>query len=281
MKIAIIGANGQLGRSLVSCDKAKCHSIYSLTHDDIEISEYSSIVKALNHIEPDLIINTAAYHSDMKNCYDNMKVNAKGVYQLCLYCELTRSQLVHISTDYVFDGKKKKPYLENDTLNPINYYGYSKYYGETIISFSNHFKYYIVRTSSLFGHGGSRAKNNTNFVEFVISKINKNEDLYMHDNVIMSPSYAPDVSKQIFEIIESELDHKIYHVSNSGQCSWFQFAEFIYKQYKNDDSSNIFVSKNNDSLRPEFTVLETSWKSDLLAMPNWQDAIVRYLNESD
>ena len=166
MKVAVIGASGQLGSDLVKVFE----DVIPLTHKDIEVTDLSSC-EILKELKPDVVINTAAYHKT-DECEENPEkaflVNSVGARNVALICKEIGAIDVFISTDYVFDGSKKEPYTEEDVPNPINVYGVSKYAGEILTRYICG-KYYIIRVASLFGVAGARGKGGS-FVETMIKK---------------------------------------------------------------------------------------------------------------
>ena len=190
-----------------------------------------------------------------------------------------RQTLIHISTDYVFDGKKlkeKKPYVESDKPNPINIYGISKYAGELIVQ--NYLeKFYIVRVASLFGKRVASGKGG-NFVYAILEKAKKGEELKVIDDIYMSPTYTYDASKKIWNLILKEKPYGVYHITNAGYCSWYEFASKIL------ELANIKVRikpvKHTEfkmkAKRPLWSPLNSEKG---ISMPYWEDALKRFLSD--
>lgn len=281
MKVLITGANGQLGTDL--CKVFQGYDTIPLTHADIEITDVDSIKKQLSKYKPDVIINTAAYvRVDDCEIYPEKAflVNGVGVKNVAKVAQNEGTILFHISTDYVFDGKKKEPYTEDDIPNPINTYGISKLAGEYYAKLAE--KYYIIRVSSLFGVAGASGKGG-NFVETMIKKAKNKEKIAVVDDMIMSPTYTKDGARVIKKIIEKELPYGIYHASNNGFCSWYEFAKKIF-EFLNLNDVEIRPIKSNDltskAKRPVFSALENRKLSKYnLKMPDWQEALREYLCE--
>ena len=190
MKVLITGANGQLGTDL--CLALKDFNVIPLTHNDIEISNTSSVKEALSEYEPDIIINTAAYVR-VDDCETNQDkaflVNALGARNVAVIAQELEAKLIHISTDYVFGGEaelRTTPYTEFDTLVPINVYGKSKLAGENLVQ---HLcpKHFIIRSSGLFGFAGSRGKGG-NFVETMLSLAQERGELRVVNDQVYSPT---------------------------------------------------------------------------------------------
>ena len=229
MKIAIIGANGQLGSDLVRTFNTE-YEVVPLTHADIDVADFRSFKKTLKKVHPDVVINCAAYVrvDDAEDLADiAFAVNALGARNIALICKDLNATLTHISTDYIFDGLKAHPYTENDIPNPLNVYGNSKLAGEYFVRNTLE-KHYIIRSSSLFGAAGASGKGG-NFVETMIKRAHNNEEIRVVDDMIMSPTYTKDAAYVIRDILIKKLPFGIYHAANSGSCSWYEFAKTIFK----------------------------------------------------
>jgi dTDP-4-dehydrorhamnose reductase len=278
MKVAIIGSTGQLGSDLLEVFGEKA---LPLSHNEIEMKDISSCRRVLKDV--DTVINCAAYvkvDESEDHPEEAFMVNAIGARNVALVCNEKKMKNVYISTDFVFDGEKKEPYHEDDNPNPINTYGLSKYAGEICIR-NYCTKFYIIRSASLYGRKGARGKGG-NFVDWMIEKANNNEIIKVVDDVVMSPTYTKDVAEMIKNIIEKELPYSIYHVTNQGYCSWFEFAKEIFDFL--DIDAGLFPIKseelNRKARRPKFSVLEDAKLNSFgLRMRNWEDALKDYLRE--
>jgi dTDP-4-dehydrorhamnose reductase len=228
MRIIVIGSTGQLGTDLVRVLKND-HEVVGLTHEDIEVVERDSC-QILREYSPDVVINTAAFHN-VDQCEEEplkaFSVNAIGAKNIAEVCREIQATTIFISTDYVFDGSKTEPYTEEDIPNPINTYGISKLAGE-LFTIQNP-RHYIIRVASLFGTAGARGKGG-NFIDKIITKARNNEHISVVDDIWMSPTYTVDAAKVINIIIKSRMPFGIYHVTNTGCCTWFQFAQEIFRQ---------------------------------------------------
>jgi len=281
MKIAVIGATGQLGHDLVRV-LSKDHEVIGLSHADIEVTDLKSC-KILEKIKPDVIINTAAYHN-VPACEENPEkaflVNAIGARNVALIGKQIGATVIYISTDYVFDGRKKAPYDEDDVPNPLNAYAISKLAGEFFTRYAP--KHYIIRVASLFGVRGCRAKGGLNFVEVMIQKAKKGETIKVVNDVYMSPTYTFDAAKTIKLIIERNLPYGVYHVTNQGVVSWYEFAKAIFELLSWDVNlipvtSSEFPSKVR---RPKFSALISKKLPKYgIQMRHWKEALKDYLIE--
>ncbi len=276
MQIAIIGANGQLGSALVDTFE----NAIPLTHEDMDITKFDSL-KILKKINPDVIINTAAYvRVDDAEIYPEkaFAVNSIGALNVAKIASEIDAVNIYISTDYVFDGKKGNPYTEVDLPNPINVYGLSKYAGE-IFTQNYSKKYYIIRVASLYGRGGARGKGG-NFVEWIINKAKRKEPLKIVNDQIMSPTYTVDVAKTLKKLIELEPEYGVYHMTNSGYCSWFEFAREILETINCNIPLEPITSSDLNRLaqRPPFSALQNAKLKKLgLQLPHWKVALKRFL----
>lgn len=285
MKITIIGANGQLGYDLVRTFKDTVHEIVPLTHADIDVADLRSSRKILEKIQHDIVINCAAYVrvDDAEDYPDKaFAVNALGARNIALICKDMDADLVHISTDYVFDGRKKYPYTEDDIPDPLDVYGTSKLAGEYFVKniVENH---YIIRSSSLFGIAGASGKGG-NFVETMIKKARNNEEIKVVDDMIMSPTYTKDAAEMIRKILEKELPFGVYHAANGGQCSWYEFAGAIFnilgmETNLSPTKTDILRSK---ARRPMYSPLVSMNLNNYgLEMESWEAALRKYLIEKE
>lgn len=283
IKIAIIGANGQLGFDLVRAFENAKHEIAPLTHSDIDVTDFKLSEKLLKKIQPEAVINCASYVrvDDAEEFADKaFAVNAMGARNIALICKDLNSILVHISTDYIFDGQKTGPYTEEDIPNPLNVYGNSKLAGEYFVRNILE-KYYVIRSSSLFGAAGASGKGG-NFVETMIKKAQSKEEIRVVDDMIMSPTYTRDAADAIRDILLRKLPSGIYHVANNGQCSWYEFARAIFDTAGIEASlsptkTDILRSK---ARRPMFSPLaSTRLREYGIEMESWRAALRNYLME--
>ncbi len=277
MKILIIGADGQLGTDIQKAFDPQ--ELIPLVLKDLDITSFDQAKTVIGKHKPDIIINTAAYHN-VPQCEKNpeqaFQVNALGVRNLVELSEKNNIKLLHCSTDYVFDGTKQQPYIEDDTPNPLNVYGYSKLAGENFVKTLKN--YYLIRLASLFGVAGCLGKGGTNFVESMLSLAQTKPVLQVTSNITSSPTYTYDAALRIKEVIENKYPAGIYHVVNSGQCSWYEFALEIFKQSKlkvkvepkKEEATQAGVA------RPLYSVLTSS---KLKPLRPWPEALTAYLTE--
>ena len=278
MKILITGANGLLGHELSSL--LKDHTLILLSHSQLDISDSESVNKQIDSSSPDIIINSAAY-TQVDACETNYDLafqsNAIGPKNLAIKCKKLGIPLIHISTDYVFEGNEKKnsPLVENDKLGPKTVYGKTKLEGEKMVQ-ENCEKYFILRTAWLYGEG-------KNFVKTMLSLSKKNKELKVVNDQIGSPTYAKDLAKAIKEIIEKKSDkYGIYHVTNKGEVSWYEFAKKIFEIKNIEIKVNPCTSEEfpRPAPRPHYSVLSNQkWiDAGFTPMRDYEEALNEYLN---
>ena len=283
MKILLIGADGQLGFDLKRVIPENL--IIPVTKDILDITNFKKTSCFIKNIKPDIIINTAAYNrvddaeDDFENCF---LVNAFSVLNLAKICANLKIIFVHFSTDYVFGQEKfrKIPYKETDKEGPINIYGCSKLCGEHFIK-SYLEKYFIIRLSGLFGIKGSKEKG-TNIIETFIKLGKMNSEIKVVDDQISSPTYTLNAAKNIWKLINTE-NWGVYHMVSQGECSWYEFAVYIFKllNLKTKITPIKSTELKRNAKRPNYSVLEdfNLKKLKLNIMLHWKTAVEQYLKE--
>ncbi|MGQ9626026.1 MAG: dTDP-4-dehydrorhamnose reductase [Anaerolineae bacterium] len=279
MKAMLIGANGQLGSDLVKALQGE--ELFPLTHQDVDICEPVGLRAILRCYRPDIVLNMAAYHK-VDECEINPEktfaVNVYGVRNLALACREYGCTLLHMSTDYVFDGRKGKPYVETDTPNPINVYGISKLAGERFVRYFLK-RYFIVRTSGLYGLAGSSGKGG-NFVELMLRLAEEGKDIRVVNDQILSPTYTLDLAYQIKALIETE-HYGLYHATSQGECSWYEFAAKIFELsgLTPSLSQQTTAESGARATRPAYSVLENAAlkRIGLDLMRPWEEGLADYL----
>jgi dTDP-4-dehydrorhamnose reductase len=280
VKITVIGCNGQFGTDLMQT-LSKEHEFIGLNHNDIEVANYDScLILKQNH--PDVIINTAAFHKTDQCENEPLKtfsVNALGARNVALISKEIGATTIFVSTDYIFDGSQNKPYTEDDTPLPINTYGISKLAAEHFTRQNP--KYYTIRIASVFGAAGASGKGG-NFVETMIKKAKNKETINVVDDMWMSPTYTKDASLTLNEILEHQLPFGVYHATNKGYCSWYQFAKEIFCISGLTPILNPISTDPNygTAKRPRFSALRSKKLSLYDLEPReWKEALHAYLIE--
>jgi len=273
MKILGIGFNGMLGSSLIKIlSKNDNNLLITPTSDILDITDLSVVKKQICMNNPDIVINAAAY-TDVDGCESNRdlayEVNSIGPKNLAVACRQNNSKLIHISTDYVFNGEKNEPYNENDKTNPINVYGKTKLKGEKLIqeTFDN---YLILRTSWLYGINGN------NFVKTMLKLSKLHDEISVVDDQRGSPTFTCDLAIAISELLENN-HHGIYHLTNSGNCSWFEFAKNIFEIANIDVDLKPVATEEfpRPAKRPKYSVLNNDkWENTgLNPLRNYKKAL--------
>lgn len=224
--VVIIGATGQLGRELVKVLAAQ--TTVALTHADLDITDADATRECIVGLRPDVVINAAAYNA-VDRAETKMTaafaVNAFGARHLALACRECGAALVHVSTNYIFDGQKNEPYEVDDLPAPLSVYGASKLAGEHLVRAAWE-RSYIVRTSAVFGLAGLQRASG-NFVESMLRRAQQQPELRVVNDQTMSPTYAVDLAATIKAVVDTGV-YGTYHVTNTGACTWYEFARAIW-----------------------------------------------------
>lgn len=308
MRIVITGVAGMLGTDLIKVLQNEEHELHGIdireptyhlqlkTYNLLDITNAQETYRVITRINPDLIIHTAGY-TKVDDCEKNVdlvyRVNALGTRNLALACQRFDAALMYISTDYVFDGEKGSPYLEYDKPRPQSAYGKSKFWGELFVQ-SLLTKFYIIRTSGLFGVNGD------NFVKTIQNLVSQKKELKVVKDQITSPTYTKDLANAISHLISFNISAKggsafggqpstfnglygIWHITNTGSCSWHEFAREILRLSKYNVKLTGITSEElkRPAKRPKYSVLANycwqleGWK---LLRP-WEDALTDYLTD--
>ncbi len=287
MRILITGARGMLGSDLsriigdeeghqvVETDVTGLPESFRL-----DITQEGKVKDFIAGAEPEVVINAAGY-TDVDGCEKNIELafsaNAEGVKNMALACQRSQAFLIHLSTDYIFDGNKGTPYCEDDSPNPLSIYGRSKLQGEIYLrQILDH--YLLIRTQWLYGKKGK------NFVETILNLARSREELRVVDDQWGSPTFTRDLSRAIKELIEKSASG-IYHIVSEGYCSWFEFAQKILELSGNKvaltpiNSTELSASGGRPAPRPSFSVLsiEKLRKDMGIVLPAWQESLREYL----
>ncbi len=279
MKIALLGANGQLGQDLQRALSE--YQLAPLTRADVDVTDPSRVRAALREIRPGVIINTTAYHrvddceSEPQTAYE---VNAIAVLNLVRAANELNAVLVHISTDYVFDGNSRKPYTESSAPFPLSVYANSKLAGEFVVR-AGAKRYFLIRSCGLYGAAGSHGKGG-NFVEVMLGKARRGEPIRVVDDQVVTPTYTLDLANQIARVLRTE-DHGLYHMTNEGSCTWYEFAREIFALARIEANLSPTTSEfyKTPAIRPRYSVLENARLKELgiNQMRHWRDALAAYL----
>ncbi len=272
--ILVVGANGMLGRDLMALLGSRARGV---DIDDIDITDLQSTERVVRALHPSVVVNCAAY-TDVDGCEANvetaMQVNGEGVGHLAMATRTIGARLVQISTDYVFDGAKGSPYLEDDPPCPLNVYGESKLAGEMNAAVNP--DHLIVRTQWLYGRHGK------NFVETMLRLAREKDELTVVDDQIGSPTWTVDLARAIVALIDTGCTG-IYHAANAGFCSWNGFARAIFQETGVDIPVHGMTTDqlNRPARRPLYSTLDCAkLEQDAGFRPQpWRDALRAYLDE--
>jgi len=278
-KIVIIGSDGQLGYDLMRVfgDEA-----VGLAHKDIEITNSGRVVSVLSKLKPDVVINTAAIvksewcETSKEACF---KVNAYGAQNVAKATAAIGAISVFISSDYVFDGRNQS-FSENDVAAPLNVYGASKLEGERLTKTENS-KCYIIRTSWLFGVRVSHK--GYDFPRLMLKTAREKGRVSVVSDQFGSPTYTYDLSLKIRQLVDTEAPYGVYHITNQGMCSWYDFAEEVFRLFGVHATVIPIHTEESDSKirRPAFSVLENRRLKELNMglLREWKDALADYAIE--
>ncbi|SHM58938.1 dTDP-4-dehydrorhamnose reductase [Gracilibacillus kekensis] len=278
MKILVTGYNGQLGYDVVREGVKRNLDIIGVTRNDFDITDGAAVEHYIKQENPEVIIHCAAYtavdkaEDEQETCWE---VNVEGTKNVARAAKVIGAKFVYISTDYVFDGEGETPFGESDPVNPIGYYGETKYNGERIVQelLDN---YFIVRISWVFGINGN------NFIKTMLRLAEDRDELNVVSDQFGSPTYTFDLAKLLLDMVGTD-KYGIYHASNEGFCNWAQFAEEIFDQANKNVKVNAITTEEfpTKAKRPKNSRMSKDklQKSGFARLPNWKTALSHYLNE--
>lgn len=269
MKVLVTGANGMLGQDLCPILEDVGCFVYESDIETLDVTDEQQISVAIATIKPDVVIHAAAYTNVDKAEEEReiaLKINEQGSANIAKACAQNNCTLVYISTDYVFDGTKNEPYLPTDDVNPINSYGLSKLKGEEAVKKYCE-KYYIVRTSWLYGHHGK------NFVETMIS-LAQNDEVKVVTDQIGCPTWTVELANGIIKLIGAQKPFGTYHICGSGETSWYGFAKEIFEQMGFEVNLKECVTEDypRPAKRPKYSVMNNE-----KSCRDWKVALRDYL----
>jgi dTDP-4-dehydrorhamnose reductase len=281
-KYIVLGSAGQLGRDL--CPRLD-GEVVALTRADVDLTHPEVLRARLRELGPAIVINCAAYNyvdraeSEPEAAF---AVNAWAVRQLARACSESQSTLVHFSSDYVFglDAHRSEPYAETDAPGPVNNYGLSKLAGEYLVR-ANCSRHFVIRTCGLYGVWGTGGKGG-NFVETMLRLARERRPLRVVNDQICTPSYSLDVAGAVSQLVQTDC-YGLYHLTNAGQCTWYEFAETIFELTgENADLSPITSQQYGAAaMRPGYSELSnaTHRKLGFPSLRPWREGLHAYLHE--
>jgi len=283
-RVLVIGAKGMLGRDLVKVlystfrtDKHSDWEVLEWDIDEIDIREEKTTVTKIESFHPEIVINVAGY-TDVNGCESNEEeafaVNAEGMKHVALGALQCRAKVVYLSTDYIFDGKKKEPYLEDDPPNPLNVYGRSKWKGEQYVRELLE-DALIIRTQWLYGRFGN------NFVSSILRQGREKKVLSIVNDQIGSPTYTVDLSEAISVLLKYDV-RGVFHVANSDLCTWYTLGQAILKLSGMERVKVIPISSkelDRPAVRPPYSVLNCQKLRQVTGMTlrPWAEALKDFI----
>jgi dTDP-4-dehydrorhamnose reductase len=278
-KVLLFGKDGQLGNDLVRVFRAD-YNLLALNRADLDITNADNLYNSMQTKKPDIVINATAYNKvEAAEVEQELAflINGQAPGNMAKAAKETGAIFVHVSTDYVFDGSKEF-FTEEDPPNPLNAYGASKLAGEELVK-SSGAKFYLIRTSSVFGVKEGNQKKN--FVDSMIERARAGQRLRVVNDQIMCPTYSYDLAVKIKELIEKPAAYGVYHITNQGSCSWYDFTKKILELMDIGASVEPITTEQSGTkaARPKRSVLKNLAleKIGLPPMPIWEDALKRYL----
>jgi dTDP-4-dehydrorhamnose reductase len=279
MKILLIGALGQLGTDLRKTLTG--HDVVPVDKEEIDVCDPAQVAAMVDGLAPDVLLNCSAFNR-VDQAEDDPEaafaVNTFAVRNLALAARRRGSKLVHFSSDYVFDGPSRRPYVETDLPCPQSMYGVSKLAGEAMVQalWPNHF---LIRTCGLYGYTGSRDKG-TNFVESVIRLARKGNPFRIVSDQVCTPTSTIDLACAVASLISTEA-YGLYHLTNAGECNWYEFAQVVFEcagldpEVGPQDSAQL----NAKAKRPTYSVLDNKrFRAQGFAdMRHWKEAVAEYV----
>lgn len=279
MKMAVIGAAGQLGTDLC---KILGSDAIGLGHSQIDITDFHSVARALRNIQVDAVINTAAYNK-VDQAEDEpdaaFQSNTLGPRNVAIVCHELNMPLCHISTDFVFGAQPNRttPYTELDAPGPLSAYGISKLAGEHFVR-AHMDLHYVIRTCGLYGHAGRTG--NGNFVETMIRLGSERDSLSVVNDQFCTPTATRDLAAAIVQLIQTNA-YGTYNITNEGQTSWYDLAAKVFECANIDVKLNAITSDQfgAKATRPHYSVLDTTKLANAIGhrLPSWQDAVAEYI----
>lgn len=277
MRVLVAGADGMLAREVVDAARRAGHEVTTHGRGRLDITDSRSIDDAVGRAAPEAVINCAAF-SDVDGAENDeraaMAVNDTGAALLAAAAERVGAKFVQPSSDYVFDGAKRSPYVESDLTGPLGAYGRSKLAGETSVAVANP-RHFIVRSSWLYGLGGR------NFVETMLQIGRDQQEVLVVSDQRGCPTSCVDLAAALVELIGTE-EYGTHHVAGTGDCTWFDFAVEIFDQagYGTRVMSTTTEMMGRKAPRPAYSVLESE-RDDPIVLPAWPESLRRYLADRE
>lgn len=279
MRVLVTGSNGQLGYDMLLSLRRHNIECLGVDKEDFDLTDLLATTQFIQNYRPDILIHCAAFtnvdsaESEADKCY---ALNVQATSNIAMLCKQLGSNLVYVSTDYIFSGEETSPYETDDLPGPLSVYGNTKLLGEKMVM--EHMKqYFIVRTSWSFGVNGN------NFVKTMLKLGNEREIVDVVCDQVGSPTYTKDLAEIIFEMINTT-KYGIYHATNEGYCTWAEFASEIFRQAGLKTKINSITSDKFPTVarRPKNSMLSKKSLDEVhfKRLPEWKNALKRYLSET-
>ncbi|MHB8657393.1 MAG: dTDP-4-dehydrorhamnose reductase [Solirubrobacteraceae bacterium] len=281
MRILITGAAGMLGVDAAGAAQAAGHEVVSLARTELDVTDPAAVVAALGRVRPDVVINCAAYtnvdgaEGDPEAAY---AVNGVGAGNVADGAQRHGAWTLHVSSDYVFNGRKREPYLESDLVDPLAVYGASKLAGERAVAAASPDRHTTVRSSWLFGAAGPC------FPKTILRLAGERDQLTVVDDQVGCPTFTAHLARGLLELAEDpERPAGVVHMAGEGQCSWFAFAREIVRlsaaacEVLPGDSASLA----GPAPRPAYSVLRTERGTKVPRLPSWTEGLQRFMNERE
>jgi dTDP-4-dehydrorhamnose reductase len=275
VRVLVTGAGGMLGRDVVAACARRGAELVPLTHAELDITDGPNVDAAVAAERPDVVVNCAAW-TDVDGAEDHepdaTRVNSEAAGVVAAAAAGVGATILHPSSDYVFDGAKRSPYVESDYVNPLSAYGRSKLGGETAVGVGNA-KHFVVRSSWLFGVGGR------NFVETMLQLGARQSEVLVVSDQVGCPTYTAHLADAIARLIETEA-YGVHHIAAGGSCSWYEFAQEIFDQCGVEcrvmaATTEMLARK---APRPPYSVLDSE-RPEAIRLPSWRQGLTEYLGE--
>jgi dTDP-4-dehydrorhamnose reductase len=277
VKVLVTGAGGMLGRDVVSACRRRGADVVPLGHAELDIGEGPEVDHVVSAVRPDVVVNCAAW-TDVDGAeaheHEALRLNSQAAGVLSMAASEVGAAILHPSSDYVFDGARRSPYVESAHPNPLSAYGRSKLAGETSVAVANR-RHFVVRSAWLFGAGGR------NFVETMLQLGARQPEVLVVSDQVGCPTYTVHLADGIARLIEGEA-YGIHHMAASGSCSWYEFAQEIFDQSGVECRVMAATTEmlGRDAPRPPYSVLESE-RLDAIRLPIWREGLSEYLRERE
>ncbi len=275
MKLLVTGAAGMLGRDVMLAAGNAGHEVVGYGRVELDVADPAQLHRRLELERPDVVINCAAW-TDVDGAETAEEaafaINGRGAGNVAAAAAEVEARIVHVSTDYVFDGAKGAPYVESDQPAPLSAYGRTKLAGEEAVAAANK-RHFIVRSAGLFGVGGR------NFVGTMLQLAEDRSEVAVVRDQVGSPTYTWHLAYGIVRLIEG-IEYGIHHMAAAGQCSWYEFAREIFEQAQVECRVLSITSEEFGAAapRPAFSAL-ASQREHAIRLPSWQDGLAGYLGQ--